>query len=125
MTICILVHPDTFPVVITDNLISNNGNQESISTPLVDNERRRGVQDTRPAGVANKVWFLNIDNDNKTFMYLIYSGTVKLVQELEQYIYSKLSYSNIYDISFEDIKSFCEEKYSLNPEQIFKCNYFI
>lgn len=118
MTICILVHPDTFPVVITDNLISNNGNQESISTPLVDNERRRGVQDTRPAGVANKVWFLNIDNDNKTFMYLIYSGTVKLVQELEQYIYSKLSYSNIYDISFEDIKSFCEEKYSLNPEQI-------
>ena len=118
MTICILVHPDTFPVVITDNLISNKGNQESISTPLVDNEGRRGIQDTRPAGVANKVWFLNIDNDNKTFMYLIYSGTVKLVQELEQYIYSKLSYSNIYSISFEDIKSFCEEKCSLNPEQI-------
>ena len=117
MTICILVNPDKFPVVITDNLISNKGEQESISTPLVNNERREGIQGTRPAGIANKVWFLNIDNDNTTFMYLIYSGAIKLVQELEQYIYSKLSYSNIYNISFKDVKSFCEEKCSLNPKQ--------
>ena len=92
---------------------------------MVNNERREGIQGTRPAGIANKVWFLNIDNDNTTFMYLIYSGAIKLVQELEQYIYSKLSYSNIYNISFKDVKSFCEEKCSLNPKQTLSVIFFI
>ena len=40
MTICALLFRDSFPIAITDNLISNKSGIKDLSTPLIENENR-------------------------------------------------------------------------------------
>lgn len=106
MTICVLLFKNSFPVVITDNLISNKQGVRNLSTPLTKNENRKGVDGYKPAGIANKVWKISINDRQDDTCYIMYSGNVKHAKELSDYIKSKLSYQSINEIELNDIKNY-------------------
>lgn len=106
MTICALLFRDSFPIAITDNLISNKSGIKDLSTPLIENENRKGLNGYKPAGVANKIWKITINDDINHTYYMMYSGNVNDALELSNYIKGKLAYQTVDEIDVLDIENY-------------------
>lgn len=106
MTICTLLFTDTFPIAITDNLISNKLGDDELSTPISGKENRIGFEGYKPAGIANKVWKVSIGDKLESTYYMMYSGNIEHAKKLSDYIKSKLSYQTVDEINTEDIENY-------------------
>lgn len=108
MTICALLFKNSFPIVITDNLISNKLGSNNLSTPLTNNENREGLNGYKPAGIASKIWKISIDNEISRTYYMIYSGTVKDALDVSNFLKNKLCYKTVDEINDVEIKEYIE-----------------
>ncbi|MGH2419047.1 hypothetical protein EJ576_29415 [Pseudomonas sp. C 49-2] len=92
MTVAALLFGETFPIAITDNLISSNHVPEaSPTTPLTGQEARPAADgSTYPAGMASKVWESPLD------VHMLYAGAVGHAQ----LIFTKVQQAAEYDDSY-------------------------
>lgn len=109
MTICALLFRNSFPIAITDNLISNRQGVEDLVTPLTEKENREGLEGYKPAGVANKIWKVSVDNTIERTYYMMYSGIVEDAKKLSNYLFHKLCYQTVDEINVLDIESYIQK----------------
>lgn len=89
MTVAALLFSNTFPIVITDHLISSNlAPEEPITTPLTDFELRVGDAGDIPAGVAVKIWHVAEQ------MYMLYAGRVDHAREILNEVRARVAYKD-------------------------------
>ena len=88
MTVATLLFGDSFPIAVTDCLISaQNVVASTIYTPITISETRPGSNGYVPIGLAKKQWLSVYRNH-----YILFSGTVNDAEALAKYIDGKLAY---------------------------------
>lgn len=105
MTIAALLFAKTFPVVITDTLISTKGGRENeIDTPLTSAEKREGFDGYKPAGIAQKMW-------HSQNLFFLYAGTVSDAERLFRFVDNKMHYGgSVYtDEVHADVKRYAKD----------------
>lgn len=98
MTVAALLFAKTFPIVITDHLISTSYTPATpVSTVLTDVESRVSDRGKTPVGMAAKVW--HVEND----MYMIYAGTVAHALQIRDKVKAKIVYTSYCESIHNDI----------------------
>ena len=94
MTVAALLFGETFPIAITDNLISSNHMPEaSPTTPLTGQEARPSTDGTAyPAGLASKVW------ESPIGVHMLYAGTVDHAQQIFTKVLRVAEYEGSYSL---------------------------
>lgn len=103
MTVAALLFAKTFPIVITDHLISREGASGApMDTALTDAESR--VSDTGhiPVGMAAKMWHV------RDSMYMVYAGTVTHAQQICEKIAAKTAYTSYSASVHDDVVTWVE-----------------
>lgn len=103
MTVAALLFAKTFPIVITDHLISSKILPEApVNTALTDTELRESDSGEVPVGMAAKVWHV----DNK--MYMIYAGSVAHAQLIRDKVRAKTTYAPYSEEIHKDITDWAD-----------------
>lgn len=105
MTVAALLFADSFPVAITDSLISTKSSPDApcftgITTPLRSDESRHGVDGFKPSGLALKQWVVGPQ------MILLYAGVVRDAQQLLDRIQLKTMYVEYSDGIHNEVVDF-------------------
>jgi hypothetical protein len=105
MTVAALLFADSFPVAITDSLIStkrspNAPSFAAITTPLRSNESRSGIDGFKPSGLALKQWVAG------QRMLLLYAGVIGDAQQLLDFIQLKTVIVDYSDAIHADVGDF-------------------
>ena len=103
MTVAALLFAKTFPIVITDHLISREGASGTpVDTALTDAESRASDSGHIPVGMAAKMWHV------RDSMYMVYAGTVAHAQQICEKIAAKTTYEAYSSTVHADVVTWAE-----------------
>ncbi|MFS0827097.1 hypothetical protein [Pseudomonas phoenicis] len=98
MTVAALLFAETFPIVITDHLISSNYTPPvPVTTALTDAESRVGDKGYTPTGMAVKLWHGPGD------LYMLYAGKVDDAQRILKEVSARVLYKPYTIQNHEDV----------------------